>query len=237
MSFNTHSNSAIESKTVSAETNHNWTWVLGSRSPRRLELLRQIVPTDSIEVLPPRDSAEAGFEGIFEQDAIERQLLDIARTKCRDVVSQLSTREAAGSDRRSFVVIAADTEIIVHDATGSPVVLGKPPEDDTWPETVRHWFQEYYFGTTHLAATALCVALHNGESAERIVKTQVTFAADGRRWLDWYLSTGEPRGKAGGYAIQGAGGLFASKIEGSLSNVVGLPQRELLEMHEQLGVM
>ncbi|HXY34093.1 MAG TPA: Maf family protein, partial [Planctomycetaceae bacterium] len=64
----------------------------------------------------------------------------------------------------------------------------------------------------------------------RVVTSRVTFVEDVDRWLDWYLSTEEPRGKAGGYALQGAGSIFIAKVEGSLSNVVGLPLAELLEM-------
>lgn len=212
--------------------NQNVRWILGSRSPRRLELLQHIVPADSIEVLPPHDSDEAGFDGLHDRAGIEERLLEIARAKCDDVVAQLPTGDAEDS---RVVVITADTVIIAADTQGRPVVLGKPPEDDAWPETVRRWFMDYYFGRTHTTATALCVAV-NGQRAERIVETRVTFDEPGERWLDWYLSTDEPRGKAGGYAIQDAAGIFVSRVDGSLSNVIGLPLRELLEMLEQLGI-
>ena len=63
-------------------------------------------------------------------------------------------------------------------------------------------------------------------------ETQVTFYDQEyiRARLDWYLSTQESRGKAGGYAIQGAGSIFVNRIEGSLSNVVGLPLETVFEM-------
>ena len=60
--------------------------------------------------------------------------------------------------------------------------------------------------------------------------------ADLERRLDWYVSTGEPRGKAGGYAIQGAGSLFVTQVQGSVSNVVGLPLEALVEVFEELGI-
>jgi len=210
-------------------------WVLGSQSPRRLDLLKQIAPPEQIEVLPPLDSTEPGFEGLSEGAAIKQQLLDIARSKCDDVLAQLSKRSATSDDGQT-VVVTADTVIVATDANSRPIVLGKPPEDKSWTETVREWFQTYYFGRTHTAATAVCLARPGGGKSERVVETQVTFDAAGSRWLDWYLETGEPRGKAGGYAIQGAGGLFVSKLEGSLSNVVGLPLRELLEMLSQFDM-
>ena len=53
-------------------------------------------------------------------------------------------------------------------------------------------------------------------------------------WIEWYLDTGEPIGKAGGYAIQGAGSVFVTQVEGSLSNVIGLPLEDTVALFEQL---
>jgi septum formation protein len=64
----------------------------------------------------------------------------------------------------------------------------------------------------------------------------VTFGADGQPFLEWYLATGEPRGKAGGYALQGAGSLFVERVNGSPSNVVGLPLRETWEVLREAGM-
>ena len=200
--------------------------MLGSRSPRRLELLQQIVPAEAIEVVPPRSSVEAGFDGLAEWPEIEGRLLEIARDKCADVLDQLSARPA--DSRR--IVITADTIVVVRGQGGGLIVLGQPPEDENWPEVVRRWFLDYYAGQTHEVATAFCVAKAGMPRVERIVRTAVTFHDDVTRQLDWYLATGEPRGKAGGYAVQGAGGVFISRIDGSLSNVVGLPLRELDEV-------
>ncbi len=200
--------------------------MLGSRSPRRLELLQQIVPAEAIEVLPPSSSVEAGFEGLADWPAVEGRLLEIARGKCADVLDQLSARRA--DPRR--IVITADTIVVVRGNGGRLVVLGQPPEDASWPEVVRRWFLDYYAGQTHEVATAFCVAQAGMPPVERIVRSAVTFHDDVTRQLDWYLATGDPRGKAGGYAVQGAGGIFISRIDGSLSNVVGLPLRELVEV-------
>ena len=60
--------------------------------------------------------------------------------------------------------------------------------------------------------------------------------SDVERHLEWYIGTEEPRGKAGGYAIQGAASIFVSKVAGSLSNVVGLPLECLLEILEELKI-
>jgi septum formation protein len=60
--------------------------------------------------------------------------------------------------------------------------------------------------------------------------------ADVENHLEWYIGTEEPRGKAGGYAIQGAGSLFISQVTGSLSNVIGLPLEALLEVFNELQI-
>ena len=206
-------------------------YVLASRSPRRLELLSRIVSAERIVVRPPRSADEAGFEDCRTRQEIDERLLAIARAKCDDVVSQLQAERLP----EPAIIIAADTTIVAADAHGAPVVLGQPPEDETWADTVRRWFRDCYFGHTHQAATALCLATLSGQKLERIVTTDVTFHADGERWLDWYLATGEPRGKAGGYAIQGLAEIFVARVDGSLSNVIGLPLRDVCEMLETLG--
>jgi septum formation protein len=68
------------------------------------------------------------------------------------------------------------------------------------------------------------------------VTTDVTFIADVDRRLEWYISTGEPRGKAGGYGIQGLASLFVKEVRGSRSNVIGLPLEALLELFEELQI-
>lgn len=203
--------------------------VLGSRSPRRLELLRLIVPPERIAVVPPRSAEEPGFADARDWPAIRRRLAEIARRKCRDVLQQVEPGEVAA-------VIAADTVIVAEDEAGRPLVLGQPPRDDAWRDVVRDWFGRYLLGKAHTAATALCVAVPGGGSAERLVTTVVRFDPATDRRLEWYLATGEPRDKAGGYAIQGAGGLFVSAVQGSPSNVVGLPLRELADALQELGL-
>ncbi len=209
------------------------TFILASRSPRRRELLGLVVPAEKIAVSPPRDASEAGFEGLHELTAIECRLAEIARAKARDVAEQSLTINWQPGAARALV-IAADTAIVATGVDGKFHVLVQPPDDNSWSQTVRHWFRHYYAGRTHLALTALCVQEPGGPSAERIVKTEVTFIPDVERHLEWYIGTGEPRGKAGGYAIQGAGSIFVSNVTGSLTNVIGLPLEALLEIFEEL---
>ncbi len=252
-------------------------YVLGSRSPRRRELLQQIVPADRIDIVPPTSSEEAGFDGLTDWPSIRARMQEITRHKSTQVLGQL----AAAAD--NAVVICADTSIIITEvgsndasscATGSanvsslkagvgvektlaePVahntecvsttecplleplrVIGQPPSDEPRGETVRQWYRDFYAGRTHLAATSLRVIAPDQRVIERIVTTRVTFRRDIDPWFDWYLASGEPQGKAGGYAVQGAGSIFMTSIVGSLTNVIGLPLEALLEALWELGVV
>ena len=211
-------------------------YILASRSPRRLDLLQLVVHPVLIAVSPPGSSDEAGFNDCHDLAAIRQRMLEIARHKAEQVRSQLNADEASLFERPRTLIISADTTVIVTDATGRPVVLGQPPETDDWREVVRSWFLDYYAGKTHVAATAVHVITPDGRSAERVVETNVTFRREVASWLNWYLLTGEPRGKAGGYALQGAGSVFIERVEGSLSNVVGLPLEALLELFAEVSL-
>lgn len=201
--------------------------VLGSRSPRRLELLQQLLPADSITVRPPSSTDEPGFEGLRTWQEIESHLAEIARVKCADVVKQIQA-DGSSFPHEDTLILTADT-IIVANCDSKHLVLGQPPEPD-WRETVREWFAKYLFAKTHRAATAVCLEDVTGRRIERVAVSEVTFSAFDEHRLEWYLNTQEPRGKAGGYGIQGAGSLFVTELKGSLSNVVGLPLEQVWEM-------
>ena len=210
--------------------------ILGSRSPRRLELLGRIVAPERIQVLPPRSDDEASFEGLDDWASIRDQIQNIARDKCHDVLAQWRDSQRDSENTNETVVVAADTVIVVTLADARLKVLGQPPDEENWKETVRDWFRNGFAGKTHVAATALCVASSQGEEVERVVTSEVTFHNDVDRWLDWYLDSGEPKGKAGGYALQGAGDIFIAGVKGSQSNVIGLPLRDLMEIFQELGI-
>lgn len=202
------------------------TIVLGSRSPQRLTLLQTIVDTNRITVCPPLNSEEVGFDGLESLDQFGQRLDEIVSTKMEDVVSQLDGRQ-------DVTVICADTTIVGYDLNGSPHAFGQPPEDD-WQPVVRGWFRDYLTGRPHDVVSGVRVTqFQNGRvkaSDFRFCRTTVTMRADADGWLDWYVSTGEPLGKAGGYAIQGAGSVLVEKVEGSISNVIGLPLEDTVEM-------
>ncbi|MEZ6044814.1 MAG: Maf family protein [Planctomycetaceae bacterium] len=203
--------------------------ILGSRSPRRAELLELLVPKQQIEILEPANPVESGFQDAHTWREIERLVSEIARTKNDDVIEQL---ESAGRNDYQ-AVLTADTVIVcseprqVHDKVETLHVLGQPHAEGDWKSEVQTWFKKYYFGKEHWALTALCLVDSTGWLHEAVSRTSVTFKRADLPLLDWYLSTEEPLGKAGGYAIQEAGSVFVSSIEGSLTNVVGLPLEEL----------
>lgn len=189
--------------------------------------MRTIVPARAIDVVAPRSSDEAGFDNLHDWPGIETRLVEIARTKLDDVLDQLKSLPS----KMRQIVVAADTIVVVRDTAGAFHVLGQPPNDLSWRDVVRRWFREYYAGQTHTVATALWVADAPPVVPQyRVVKSDVTFHDDVDRWLEWYLATDEPLGKAGGYAIQGAGSIFVAQVAGSMSNVIGLPLAELLEL-------
>ncbi len=198
--------------------------VLASRSPRRKELLTALCPLAEIEVLPPPRTEERDFEDCRDWPSIETRIQLIAREKLEAVKALLRARRGAAE----AILIAADTAIVVREGADQLRVLGQPPDDPTWPVVVRDWFTRYYLGQTHWALSGLCVEWPSEARQSGVVRTAVSFHPPPQE-LEWYLSTGEPCGKAGGYAIQGAGSAFVSRVEGSLSNVVGLPLEPLRE--------
>lgn len=205
--------------------------ILGSRSPRRRELLSLLIPTDQIEVCPPLRSEEADFEGLTAWLEIAQRLQQIAKTKNDDVCEQLTSRGDA-----SVLVLTADTTIVATDVDGCYRVLGQPSSEASWRDEVGQWFRELYAGRSHIAATAVCLTeLPSGRRIERIAQSHVLMRDDVEPWLDWYLATGEPLGKAGGYALQGLASVFVTRVEGSISNVVGLPLELLLDLFPQFG--
>ncbi len=180
-----------------------------------------LVPAEQIIVLPPVNPEESGFEGLLTEQAIGRQLLAIAHAKHNDVRQQSNCPSHA-------TVIVADTTIVAG-PPGQRITLGQPPTDATYASTMRAWFRDHYFGQWHLALTGLIVTQPNKLPFERVVSTRIRMIERDDELLEWYIATEEPHGKAGGYALQGAGSLFIAAVEGSLSNVVGLPLEALRE--------
>lgn len=206
--------------------------ILGSRSTRRRDLLELLVPADQIAVVPPQTTEEPGFDGVTDWEQIEQRLEKIVHDKTDDVRDTLASRNLPRDLQDVLALICADTVIVAQEPDSDQlIVLGQPPKE-AWRETVTEWFEKYYTGKTHWAVTLVSVTTLSRKVYNECVKTAVTFSDQSMHWLDTYLRTEEPLGKAGGYGLQGGGSLFVEKIEGSPSNVIGLPLRETAALLE-----
>ncbi len=173
---------------------HVGTVILASSSPRRSDLLDQLGLTF---VVAPSDIDETEMPG-EEPIAYVRRLA-------------IGKAEAA-SPAPDDVVIAADTTV---DVDGT--ILAKP-EDET---DARRMLQ-MLSGRAHRVHTGVAVR-YRGSIIADVATTMVKIAPITPHTLDWYIGTGEPFGKAGAYAIQGEGAGLVEGVQGSTSNVIGLP--------------
>lgn len=206
--------------------------ILGSSSPRRLELLQSLFPNELISLMPPHDPDERKIDHLTTREEITQGLLQIACDKNEDVCCQILPTVCPA------VILTADTGVIVKNNDGSCQLLGKPPFEN-YRDVVRDWFERYYLGKTHhvVSAVSLSFLVATGKVTQQFsctVTSEVTMAANLQNRIEWYLDTKEPLGKAGGYAIQGAGSLFVEKVTGSISNIIGLPLKETLELFERV---
>jgi septum formation protein len=183
--------------------------VLASASPRRLELLRQIgIVPDSIN---PADIDETPLP----RELPAAHVMRLARAKV----------EAVRPHHSGAFILAADTIV----ACGRRI-LGKPAD-----EAAAGGFLELLSGRRHRIYCGIAVVGPNGRIAMRRIVSQVAFKRLTESEIADYLATGEWRGKAGGYAIQGRAAIFVSWMAGSYSNVVGLPLYETAQLLLGLG--
>lgn len=182
--------------------------VLGSASPRRLELLAQIgiVP----DALRPADIDETPAPAEPARDYVRRMAVEKANAL------PLTDDEA---------VLTADTTVAV-----GRRILGKPADRD---EAGR--FMRLMAGRRHRVLTAIALR-HAGRTRHRLVETVVRMRPLSEADLQGYLDFGDWQGKAGGYAIQGAAAAFIPWIQGSFSAVVGLPLAETSAMLSAVGI-
>jgi septum formation protein len=181
--------------------------ILASSSPRRAQTLTQL-----------------GLRfRIVKPDVDETLLPDESGVAAAERLA----REKAGSVARteSGPVLAADTLVV---AQGR--VLGKPGSE----QGARAMLQ-LLSGRTHEVVTGLCLVA-GGRTISGVDRTAVTFAAMSEDEIHWYAATNEPVDKAGGYHVDGRGGLFITGVAGSPSNVAGLPVRLFLAMVREAGL-
>jgi len=142
----------------------------------------------------------------------------------REYVERLAREKASAVAGRhgGRVVLAADTTVAL-----GPEILGKPRDDAEAAQMLKR-----LSGKTHEVFTGICASGHS-----RVVRTAVTFKLLSAPEIAWYVATGEPRDKAGAYAVQGKAGAFVEALEGSPTNVIGLPLPETLELLTEVGLV
>ncbi len=183
--------------------------VLASRSPRRADLLRQLGM--SIRICPA-DISETLNSTLSLADAIE----ELARRKAEAV---------RDPDTAGLPVLGADTLVVLG---GS--VLGKPADPEQAADYLRR-----LSGSRHEVLTGVAVA-GGGKVLSCLHCTRVHFRALQEEEIQRYVASGEPMGKAGAYGIQGLGGVFVDRIEGSYTGVMGLPVAETASLLRHFGI-
>lgn len=208
---------------------NNTTLYLASASPRRSELLTQI----GVDFITrPANIDETRFEGESPLDFVQR----MAREKAQATYDALCESGEITALERSIAVLGSDT--IVVDLTQSPqakdAVMGKPESEAHGADMLKR-----LSGKTHEVISAVCVLAASGDQAEYFCdlgRAEVTFSPLDDAMIQTYWQTGEPLGKAGGYAIQGLGASFVEGLSGSYSAVVGLPLFETTRLLQQAKV-
>ncbi len=186
---------------------------LASASPRRRDLLLNLGLRFSVE---PAEVDETVLPG----EEAEEHVVRLAGRKVATVAARLRNRGVAA------LVLAADTTVTIGGA-----ILGKPADRADALSMLRR-----LAGARHEVLTACrLVRTDDGRTAATFASTGVLFHPWNERLAHWYVGTDEPLDKAGAYGLQDRGVLFCSGIEGSWSNVVGLPQERLPSLFAEVG--
>ena len=177
--------------------------ILASSSPRRAEILAALgIPFE----ISPADIPEILVPGETGPEAAAR----LAREKAA----------AAAVRHAGEWILAADTLVLV-----DSVVLGKPADDRDAREMLR-----LLSGREHRVVTAVHLRKGFADGTGEIEESRVRIAPMTDEEIRWYVETGEPRDKAGAYAVQGLGARFVEGVDGSFSNVMGLPARTVYRL-------
>jgi septum formation protein len=186
--------------------------VLASGSARRLALLNQL-GVEPDRILP------ATVDETPRKNELPRNLARrLSRAKAE--AAQATMKAEAEQTESQFLVLAADTVVSV----GRRIL----PKAELIEEAAS--CLTLLSGRSHRVYTGLALVTPKGQIRRRLVETRVRFKRLSREDVESYLASGEWRGKAGGYAVQGFAGSFVVKLSGSYSNVVGLPLYEAMGM-------
>ncbi len=183
-------------------------FILASASPRRRELLQQIGASFDVKV---SNAEEIGNNELSADELVKWNALAKAK--------------AVTAENPNIPVLGADTVVALNGE-----IFGKPGNDDNARKMLRR-----LAGRTHQVWTGIAW-VSRGETYTDVVCTDVNMEPIGETAIDNYVATGEPLDKAGAYAIQGRAAVFIDSIEGSYSNVVGLPLAAVAKLAREAGV-
>jgi len=185
--------------------------VLASKSPRRAEILRAV-----------GWAFEAIAAGIDETRYASEDPVSYVKRLARSKAETVALKTPAG------VVLGAATVVVIDNQ-----ILGQPQDDEDARRMLR-----LLSGKWHevLTGVALVRARDLAQGSVGHETTRVRFCEMSQDEIDWYVSSGEPQGKAGAYAIQGRGALFIEEIQGDYFNVVGLPVRLIYELSRKIMI-
>lgn len=185
------------------------TLVLASGSPRRADILRSLGVEFDVLVTDADESLEPGEDALAAAERLARLKAQVARAR-------------AGSRP----ILTADT-VVVRDGT----IYGKPVS----AADAERMLGELQ-GGSHEVVTGVCVTSADGILRSGIERTEVILVAMTRATIEWYVGTGEPLDKAGAYHIHGLGATLVERVNGSPSNVAGLPARLAARLLAAAGV-
>lgn len=185
--------------------------ILASHSPRRRELLAVL---GIVFEVVPADMDESIAAG----ESVGEQVIRLAGQKAW----------AISCKNPDAVVLGADTIVVVGD-----IVLGKPADEKDAARMLG-----LLSGRTHEVLTGIAVVVPQSQDAyAQVVRTAVVMRGIEPLEIAAYVATGEPMDKAGAYAVQGMASAFITRIEGSYTNVVGLPTTEVIDLLLMLGAV
>jgi septum formation protein len=198
--------------------------ILASASPQRRAILERlgvafVVRPSSVAELAEGDPEEVAVENALRKArAVHARAAGVGATGAGVGGSGATGEVATGS-----AVLGVDTVVALEGR-----IYGKPADERHARATVRA-----LSGARHTVLSGIAL-LGDGEERTALAATEVVFRALDEGMIDWYLATGEWRGRAGGYAIQGAGAALVREVRGDYENVVGLPVATLLDLCPQL---
>jgi len=186
--------------------------ILASASPRRKELLEQLIGDDFL--VYPSTYEEIYLPGLTPEELLKKHSVG----KARDVAEHFN----------SGLIISADTMVVCNGET-----LGKPKS----PERAKEMLEKISGRKLRVITGLTVLDLNNGKEITELESTLVFMKKLSEKEILEYIKTGEPLDKAGAFGIQGKGALFIERIEGDFFNTVGLPLFRLGRILEEFGIL